>query len=109
MQKKELVDLENYFKELQDYIDYLKYYLTNIKSTDKNFKFAKIIIHNIDELIKYKFNLIRKKIKEEIDEEQKNIRFEKITKINSPDKKGVERIAKLLKIKTSLLDRIKEG
>jgi len=97
----ELVSIERSHERLERELHNLKYYLNN--ASDKNIRNAKAVLAEIEKILNNDIRDVRKKFKSSIAKNEDEKRFLRMTKINSPDKKTIERMGKTLKVRSSVL------
>lgn len=105
----ERTNINDSIRKIENLIDFLKYYINTIKSKEKNVDYIKVVIADMEEILRYKldknFKLIDKGIlesqKEEIIEDKK----EKIKSISS--NYSLQRLRQIMRVKSDLYGRIK--
>lgn len=112
MENKDFKILNETIKKMETQIDALKYYFFHMQSGDKdfklkekNFKLAEMVVADMDKIFDTKIKDFQKKMLQHISEETKNENFSAMSKINSPDAKSLQRMGKILNVKSAFINK----
>jgi len=95
--------MERAFERLEKEMSNLKYYLYNSQSGDKNIRYSKAVLAEMERILQNDVGVSRKKLKNATAKSDDEKRFLRMSKINSRDKKAIERMGKTLKVRSSVL------
>jgi hypothetical protein len=95
--------MERAFERLEREMANLKYYLYSLQSGDKNLRYSKTVLIEMERILQNEVGIARKKLKDATAKSDDEKRFLRMSKINARDKKAIERMGKTLKVRSSVL------